>query len=321
MSEAVLEISNGQPEQGPEEDSTAPKIVTAEDVDKMSIGESHDYIAGLPEDQQERVMNGLDAIPVEDTEGEPSDKDSGDLTPEPGTEGDKTEKPSDKDSGDPDKKPDEKLEEFTGIKIGENVYANQDAANAALLEAQQFIGKQANELGDLRQRVPKEAPADDPEPEHDPYDKEKHSAWLAWNNRKMIRENQVQAVESQQLEAVQTANANLEKFISENGSLPLDKMVAVNNLVLEKGITLDAALAEIQNINSPDTNHDPTKKPGAEIIKKQDVAAKVPDTLAGGGGGGGAEVDVSSMTGKQLHDYRKTLTPEQDMRFMNGEDI
>ena len=298
----------------------------------------HEYRQNLSPEEDMKFMSGEDVSPQEPKE--PVEEKAEDKPAEPEPE----KAPEATQADTPDKKPEapatDKPPATTSdepVTIAGTVYANQAVANKAMEEAQKLIGRQGEELGTLRAKTAEHEAATKPDPDPDPgYDDLDPKPWIEWHTRQSQRAQKSSDAREQQQQIQRLVEAENRQFMDSNPDMTIGKMKAVAAIRGERGCSYDDALVEWDKANpAPDNKPNgqvpdaapvapaaaPAEAPDLEAAKKQEAAQKVAPTLSGGAGGGELGVDVSKMTPDQLHKYRKTLTPEQDMRFMSGEEV
>ena len=216
-------------------------------------------------------------------------------------------------------------------------FANIGEVTKSLLHERQLLARQGKELGAARAKIAEHEEATKPDQDPDPgYDSLDPKPWFEWHTRQSQRAQKADDAREQQQQIQRLVEAENRQFMDSNPDMTIGKMKAVAAIRGERGCSYDVALAEWDKANpAPDNKTNgqvpaaapaapaaaPAEAPDLEAAKKQEAAQKVAPTLSGGAGGGELGVDVSKMTPDQLHKYRKTLTPEEDMRFMSGEDV
>lgn len=320
-------------------EATAPEAPAAE----APAGEApetpeqiHEYRQKLSPQEDMRFMSGEDVQPKEPKPVE--EKAKSDKPAEPETESapeaTQAETPEEEPAAPATEKPTETPSDEPIIVDG-ITFANIGEVTKSLLNERQVFARQGEELGEARQQLAALQKANEPDPDPAPeYDALDPKTWMEWHVRQTIRADKANDKAETDRQTIRLVEAENQQFIKANPDMKMGKMMEVAAIRGECGCSYDEALVEWDKANpAPDISPDgsppaeaapaaaPAEAPDLEAARKQDAAQKVPPTLSGGAGGGELGVDVSNMTPEQLHKYRKTLTPEQDMRFMSGEEV
>jgi len=202
-------------------------------------------------------------------------------------------------------------EEVPAYKVGEHEFDSVDKLISFASErdksyqnAQQLIGRQGTELGDLRQSVDKlseslQSPQDDdPEVQLDPYDGDSIKAYLD-KERKMIFSDVMGEIDKKERERKETEarSAEVQQFMKSNPNLNDEDLSAIAKYGDERGVLRfeDAyKLKRYKEMESKIKDIESQK----DAAKKEDVS-NAPQTLAGIGGSNKGDIDYDNLSAQE----------------------
>jgi len=208
------------------------------------------------------------------------------------------------------------------ITVAGKEYANQGEVVKALENANSKIGEMGNTIGTLSKQVtppPKETENDDPEPEYDPYDKSKLSAWNSWDVRRQVQEQRASDTKVQNRETAEKQAQSITQFASDHPDM------------LHKTLQDVAKFADTNGIADMQTAYERMEKKGMfsppgtkDKLNKIDEGDKVPDTMPDAGSGTPVETiddaTISKMTDKDP-DFLGKLTPERRLQYLRSDNV
>lgn len=202
-------------------------------------------------------------------------------------------------------------EESTPYKVGDREFSTVDELvefagerDKSYQNAQQLIGRQGSELGELRQSVDKlsenlQSPQDEtPEVQFDPYDAESVKTYFNQERKKIVADVMGE-VDKKERERKETEARSMEvkQFIKAHPDLNDDDLSAIAKYGDERGVLRfeDAyRLKRYEDMESRLKESESQK----EAAKKEE-ASKAPQTLAGVGGSNKGDIDFDNLTAKE----------------------
>ena len=221
-------------------------------------------------------------------------------------------------------------EESQAYKVGDREFSTVDKLiefagerDKSYQNAQQLIGRQGSELGELRQSVDKlseslQSPQDEtPEVQFDPYDAESVKSYLDQERKKIVADVMGQ-VDKKERERKQSEAMSIEvmDFIQNHPDLGDDDLNAIAKYGDERGVLRFEDAYRLKRYEEMEA-----KVKGIESQKeaaKKEEATKAPQTRAGVGGSNKGDIDFDNLTAKEWNNLSEDVRQKALMEATPG---
>ena len=170
--------------------------------------------------------------------------------------------------------------------------------------AQQLIGRQGNELGELRTSVDKlnenlqPKQEEKPAPELDPYDADSVRQYLSYERNQIKKDVMDSLDKKRRVERVQEARKQeVEQFVKTNPDLSQDDLAAIAKYGDERGVNLFEDAHRLMKYEGIQKKLDAIEK--GKDVNKVAEASKLPNTLSGISGSNKEGVDFDNLSAEQ----------------------
>lgn len=203
----------------------------------------------------------------------------------------------------PEETPSEEKVVFAGKE-----FANIDEANEHFSNREKLYGKQANELGELRQQLEQSKPPEiEPDEDYDPYDRESMENWLQKREEKMAQAISNRVVQQQEFQGT------LQKLQKENPDVTPEEWLETAKFADENGIRSIKSAFYVKNRDKEINRAREEGKKSA--LKELSEAGKISDTLSDKGTGKlDKGKDYDSMSAEEFG----SLPEEEQMRALEN---
>jgi|1_EtaG_2_1085319.scaffolds.fasta_scaffold01017_7 hypothetical protein len=199
-------------------------------------------------------------------------------------------------------------EDPSSLKVGEHEFESVDELinfaserDKSYQNAQQLIGRQGTELGDLRQSVDKlsenlQSPQDEtPDVQFDPYDSDSVKAYLDQEREKIVADvmGQVDKKERERKET-EARSMEVQQFIKANPKLNDNDLSAIAKYGDERGVLRFEDAYKLKRYEEMAKEFEDIKSQ-KEATKKEE-ASNAPQTLAGIGGSNKGDIDYDNLS-------------------------